>query len=446
MRDAYDLDVTTAAPACVAALDATRESYLGFRVDAAKHVNAALEADPDCVLANVMKGGLAMLLSNVGAFGAVDQRIAVAERGAAAATARERLHLVALTNWRAGRNDAARAAWEQILADHPRDLAALRFAHFSYFWTAGDARGMRGSIERVLPHWSATMPGHGWLLGMHAFACEESGDHATGERQGRRAVEANPADLWAVHAVAHVMEMQARAREGMAWIDANRAPIEGATNFKFHLAWHRALFLLESGRPDEMLECYDRTVRDHASPLVQGQPDLYIDVQNAAALLLRLELLGVEVGDRWTELADKAEKRIGDHVVLFTVPHWMMALAAAERWSHCARLLDAMRVHAEPTGASEADIVARGAVPAARCVLAHRRGDYAAGLDALFPVRHEIVRLGGSHAQRDVLWQVMADCARRADRGEALRLLLDEVARDRAPHAVPGFYRRLAAA
>jgi hypothetical protein len=45
--------------------------------------------------------------------------------------------------------------------------------------------------------------------------------------------------------------------------------------------------------------------------------------------LLRLELLGIDVGDRWIELADKAEKRIGDHVILFTVPHWMMALSAA---------------------------------------------------------------------------------------------------------------------
>jgi hypothetical protein len=446
MRDAYDLEVSSASPACVAALDATREAYLGFRVDAAKHVNAALEADRDCVLANVMKGCLAMLLSNVGAFGTVDQRIAAAERGAAAATERERLHLAALKSWRAGRNDAAQAAWEQILAEHPRDLAALRFAHFSYFWTAGDARRMRGSIERVLPRWSETMPGHGWLLGMHAFACEEAGDLATGERQGRRAVEANPADLWAVHAVAHVMEMQARHHDGIAWVDANRAHTEGATNFKFHLAWHRALFLLESGRLDEMLDCYDRTVRDHASPLVQGQPDLYIDVQNAAALLLRLELQGVDVGGRWVELADKAEKRIGDHVILFTVPHWMMALAATERWTQCARLLDAMRAHAETSGASEADIVARVALPAARCVLAHRRGAYAEGLDALFPVRHEIVRLGGSHAQRDVLWQVMADCARRAGRDEALRILVDEVARDRAPFAAPGFYRGLAAA
>jgi tetratricopeptide (TPR) repeat protein len=443
MRDAYDLDVSTSSPACVAALDATRESYLGFRIDAAKHVNAALEADPDCMLAHVMKGCLTMLLSNTAVLGAVDQRTAAAGRHAASATPRERLHLEALMNWRAGRNDAAIAAWERILDAHPHDLAALRFAHFSYFWTTGDARRMRASIDRVLPRLSPSLPGYGWVLGMHAFASEEAGDYDTAERQGRRAVESNPADLWAVHAVAHVLEMQARQGEGAAWVQANARHVEGATNFRFHLAWHRALFLLESGRLDEMLDCYDRTVRDHSSPLVQGQPDLYIDVQNAAALLLRLELLGIDVGDRWIELADKAEKRIGDHVILFTVPHWMMALSAAGRWAASDRLIAAMRAHAESSGASEAEVVAKVALPAAMAVRAHRRGEHAAALDALFPVRHDIVRLGGSHAQRDILWQVMADAATKAGRGRELGVLIDEVTRLRAPFAIPAFYRAL---
>ncbi|MFN9911302.1 MAG: hypothetical protein ACK53L_01890, partial [Pirellulaceae bacterium] len=88
------------------------------------------------------------------------------------------------------------------------------------------------------------------------------------------------------------------------------------------------------------------SVRDHGSPLVQGQPDLYIDIQNAASLLLRLELLGVDVGGRWRELADKAVARIGDHLVPFTLPHWAMALAAAGRREDCAARLASMRAHA----------------------------------------------------------------------------------------------------
>jgi hypothetical protein len=442
MKDALGLEVTTASAACVAALDTATASYLGFKVDAGQRINAALDADPGCAMANVVKGYFTMLTSNASFLGAVDKRIAAAE-GAAAATPRERLHLEALRRWRAARNDAAIATWEEIVADHPHDIVALRLAHFAYFWTQGDARGMRASVERALPRWSKDLPGYGYLLGMHAFACEESGDYPTAERQGRAAVEANAADLWAVHAVAHVLEMQGRHEEGWRWVEANRAPLEAANNIRFHLEWHRALFLLGAGRIDGLLEVYDRKVRDLDSPLVQAQPDFTTDVQNATSLLMRLELAGVDVGPRWAELADRAEKRIGDHIILFTTPHWMMALAACGRWEQADALLAAMREHAQTSGASEADVVARVAIPACEAVRAHRRGEYAAAVDALFPVRGEIVRLGGSHAQRDVLWQVMTDAAVRAGRVDQARQLAAEVRGSRPPGGVPPFYGRI---
>lgn len=443
MRDAFGLEITTSSAACVASLDAATTAYLGFRIEAGQCVNAALAADPACVFANVLKGYLTMLLSNATLFDAVDRRIAAAAVTAAAATKRERLHLQALKSWRAGANDDAIAAWEAILDEHPSDLTALRLAHFSYFWTTGDAQRMRASVDRALARSAPGAPGHGFILGMHAFACEEAGDYARAESQGRKAVEISAGDLWAVHAVAHVMEMQARQSEGWMWIEENQAATDGATNFKFHLAWHRALFLLEGGRLNELLRCYDESVRVLGSPLVEAQPDLYIDVQNAAALLLRLELLEVDVGARWSELADKAERRIGDHVVLFTVPHWMMALAAAGRWARCDELLAAMRDYAARGEGSEAAIVSRVGVPAAQCVLFHRRGEYARALDALFPVRQAIARLGGSHAQRDVLWQLMADSAAKAGRIRELRQLLAEVRRARPAGTLPTLYRRI---
>lgn len=440
MNDARGLAVTSGSAECVAALDRTAESYLGFRADMGAQVNAAVEADPAAPLPHVMKGYLGMLLANANALGTVDDCLNDA-RAAAQGFERERLHLRALGAWRAARNTDAIAAWETILARWPADLIALRLAHFAYFWTRGDARGMRASIERVLPEWSAALPGYGYVLGMHGFGCEEAGDYALAERQGRAALERDPGDLWAVHAVAHVMEMQGRHDEGARWVAQHEAQAEGATNFKFHLAWHRALFLLDAGKTDEVLDAYERKVRDFSSPLFEAQPDLYIDVQNAASLLLRLELLGVNAGGRWTELADKAERRIGDHIVLFTVPHWMMALAADGRFAQCAALLDAMRDYAARSGASEAEVVAAVAIPAAQAVLAHRRGEWGKAVDALYPVRREIVRLGGSHAQRDVLWQILTDAARRAGRTGEARTLLAEVSASRPAGApLPRFY------
>jgi hypothetical protein len=68
----------------------------------------------------------------------------------------------------------------------------------------------------------------------------------------------------------------------------------------------------EQGDHAAVLELYDTRFRDLAAPLTVASPDVYIDVQNAASMLFRLQRHGVDVGNRWDELADKAEARIGD--------------------------------------------------------------------------------------------------------------------------------------
>jgi hypothetical protein len=110
-----------------------------------------------------------------------------------------------------------------------------------------------------------------------------------------------------------------------------------------HLWWHRALYHLERCEFDTVLELYDKRFRNLTSALTQSQPELCIDIQNAASMLFRLEQQGVDVGGRWIEIADKAEQRIGDCLSAFTVPRWVMALAAAGRDTAAQRMIAAMR-------------------------------------------------------------------------------------------------------
>jgi len=67
-------------------------------------------------------------------------------------------------------------------------------------------------------------------------------------------------------------------------------------------------------------------------------------------MLFRLNLLGVDVGERWIEIADKAETRIGDCLSAFTLPHWTIALAASGREQAAERMLDGMRAFAAVEG------------------------------------------------------------------------------------------------
>jgi hypothetical protein len=162
------------------------------------------------------------------------------------------------------------------------------------------------------------------------------------------------------------------------------------------------MFHLARREFDAVLELYDRRFRNLASPLVVAMPDFYVDVQNAASMLLRLELRGVQVAGRWEELADKAQARIGDCVSTFTLPHWMMALAAAGRDAPARAMLDALKEQASP-------VLREVALPVCQAVLAHRRGQHEHAVSLMSPLLGRLQELGGSHAQRDVFAQLFAD-------------------------------------
>jgi tetratricopeptide (TPR) repeat protein len=437
-HDLHGLPISTSA-AAGEAFDRTVLAYVKYRVDAPEHLKETLAADDDFGLAHCLKGYFAMLsYKQANVPRAVEAANAARER-IANTTTRERAHVDALDAWIAGDLERMLALWEAILAEHPTDVLALRLAHFNNFWL-GRPREMAASVERVLPKWGRDLPGYGTLLACRAFALEECGDYAGAEPAGRAAVEIDPGDVWGTHAVAHIMEMQGRHQEGIAWLDALERHWVGKNNLMHHLWWHRALFHLERGEFDAVLALYDRRFRDLASPLTQAQPDLYIDVQNAASMLFRLELRGVDVGPRWEEIADKAEQRIGDCLSAFTLPHWMMALAATGRDQAAQRMLEATRAYGHGGGIATA-MVGGIALPICEAVLAHRRGEAARAVALMRPVLGEMYRLGGSHAQQDVLEQLFLDAAVKAEQPDDVRLLLDRVAARHpvAPHGRIGY-------
>ena len=429
-QDAQGNSLTIASEEAARAFDHVIDGFLRYRFDTGARLKALTKLDPEAPLPQAMAGLFAMLAYDAAL---VPRAEAAADRAAALnPNPREAAHIAALRAWAAGRPDQALAIWEQIVAEHPRDLLAFRLHHFAAFWMGAPGR-MLGQVERVMPHWSSAVPGFGAILACHCFASEECGLYTVAEHSGRAAVALDPGDLWATHGVAHVLEMQGRRSEGIAWLDAGERHWEGGNNLMHHLWWHRAMFHVERAEFDDVLALYDRRFRDAGSPVTQAQPDLYIDVQNAASMLWRLERQGVPGGDRWTELADKAEKRIGDTLSAFTQPHWMMALAATGRDDAAQRLLAAVE-EAGRGNTSHAATLREAALPACTAVLAHAQGRHAEAVAALRPALGGLHRLGGSHAQQDVLEQLFLDAAMKAGLEADARLLLERAA---GRHPVP---------
>ncbi len=229
----------------------------------------------------------------------------------------------------------------------------------------------------------------------------------------------DPSDAWSVHSVAHVMEMQGRAGEGIAWIRGNEAHWEHKIhNFRHHLWWHQALFHLALDEADAALDLYDNRFRaDTAS-------DDVLDIANAASMLLRLHFRGVDAGGRWEELAGHAAGRFADGIFPFFDAHYMAALAMAGDRDGVRGHLDAMSGRG---GGKTADAVyAEVGRPLCEAIAAFGAGEPGRCFELLEPIRYELYRLGGSHAQRDVFMQLLLAAAKQAGRGRELGAFLAE--------------------
>ncbi|MGE3248185.1 MAG: hypothetical protein AB7J19_17840, partial [Beijerinckiaceae bacterium] len=337
-RDALGLEMTCASQAAAEAYDHVVDGYTRNRNDTSQRLKALLAVDPECVMAHVMRGYFTMGAFNAGNAGFIQKCLADAQKFAASATAREQAHVAALEAWARGDTDRTMAIWEEIGAAWPRDLLAFRLHHFLGFWL-GRPEAMMAHAERVAPNWNRLLPGVATIHACRAFAHEECGSYTIAEYAGRTAIDIDPGDIWATHAIAHTYEMQGRRDEGLVLLAALERHWDGGNNLLHHLWWHRALFHYDRGEFDAVLDLYDHKFRKLDSELTMQMPDLYIDVQNAVSMLYRLEMAEHFTGSRWDELADKAEKRGGDCSNAFTLPHWMLALVRTERFAAAERLL-----------------------------------------------------------------------------------------------------------
>jgi len=401
-----------------AALEQATREYLAWAGDPLVTLDAAREKDPDFALAHIFAGVLKLLGGERGNSANVQKDLAAAIALEKWLSPSEKLHLAAFGSWASDGIIAATAIWEQILVDNPRDAWALRFAHDTYFYL-GQSAQIRDSIARVLPAWSKDDPLHGFILGMHAFGLEETGHYRAAELTGRRAVELNPTDTWAIHAVAHVLEMEGRTVEGIGWLTDLKPHWLKAASLAVHQWWHLALYLIEHNRIDEVFAIYDDGIRGTKSGAL-------LDLVDAAALLWRLQLIGVDVGDRWDELTEQWYGHIDDHVLVFNDLHIGFVAAGKGDDAVSRRLGESVERYIVANTGTNRDISAAVGRNILRAIDAFARQDYEQVVDLLLPIRYDFWRVGGSHAQRDVFVQTLIVASLRSGRGGLARALTAE--------------------
>jgi tetratricopeptide (TPR) repeat protein len=407
------------APDSAGAFDRAMADYYGLTGDPVGVLKSALARDPGFALGGVAIAALTMIGGFRGDHPEVIGALRAAEAGIGRSSRREQNHLAAAKAWARGEFSRAIMRWERILADHPTDALALRLVQDAYFFL-GRSAAIRDCAERVLPAWDRDNPLAGFVLGLYAFGLEETGDLKRAEDFGREALVRNPRDAWATHALAHVMETANRHEEGVAFLKSTRADWAHAHFMAHHNGWHLALFLIEQGRFDEVLADYDR----YTAPKLAD--DATLDRIDACSLLWRLELADVDVGDRWAPVADQWMAHVDDHLLAFNDLHCAFAAARSPDPDHVRRLRHSLDEYERTGSGDNRQVTSEIGRPLIDGVLAFAAGDHGRAVESILPVRDGWARIGGSHAQRDVIKLTLIAAAERSGQRSLARALLAE--------------------
>lgn len=383
--------IDTTDPITRQGLDDFIGGFLGYQ-PRAEGILAAADANPDSALANAFAGLLLMFIES-------PQGPALAEkyrqRGVAVNTdhPRAQLYLDVLHAWIKDDLDQVLQLSENLLDRYPRDLFAAKLNQYLEF-----NRGNWPALLRIGLKARAGAPDIAHSHGLLAFAYEQCHLLEEAEASAREALRLQPSEPWAQHALAHVLLTHGRIEEGTAFLESVKHHWDGLNSFMYtHNWWHLALFYLARGEDQRVLAIYDQ----HVWGIL---PEYSQDQVGAVSLLARLELAGIDVGQRWQALAPYLQRRTADTVQPFLSVQYLYGLARAGK-PEADTLLAALQhhsLHARP-------VWGEVTLPLARGLLAHARGDAHVALEQLGIALPRLNEIGGSHAQRDLFAQVELD-------------------------------------
>ncbi|MDH2342853.1 tetratricopeptide repeat protein [Bradyrhizobium sp. SSUT77] len=383
---------------------------------AAEALERAVAADPDFALAHIARGRLHAFYQQGDL--ARKQAALARQRVATRGTERERSHVEALALAIEGRLPEALVATLKHIDIWPRDALVLSlplgaFGLFAFSGMADHDRARHELCERVAHHYGEDW----WFLTMYGWAMTENGDVSRGRGVTERGFDLRRRNAHAAHAVLHAMfedgSIDAADRLVDDWIPSyDRAGI-----LHGHIRWHQALGALEHGDAARAFTIY----ADVLQPKATQAPPLNV-VTDGASLLWRLSAYGHAVPrELWVEGDATAQKLFPKSSLPFADVH--MALFAAA--THNREAL-ATRLAVIEQRLADGKLPAGPVVPAVcRALAAFADEDYAASAQMLAPVLGEVVRIGGSHAQRELIEDTFIVALMRSGELPRARALLD---------------------
>jgi hypothetical protein len=407
LKDQRGYEISGASPADGDAFEQVLKLHLSWQCGAEAGLQRLIAEAPRFTMAHVLEAYLGICGRDVARVQRA--RLAVARVGEMPANHRESLHVAAI---RAALDDdfaTFGSCLQGLIVRYPRDLLALQVTHAIDYLT-GDIAAMQARIAAVLPNWSEAVPGFHAVLAMHAFSLVEASRYEEATDRGLHALSLTPGDVRAHHALVHVCEMKGDPLGGDRLMRERHA-FWADSVAETHCWWHWALFHLDRSGVTDALVMYDERFRQKRSLELA-------DLIDSSALLWRLALLGVDAGFRWSELANAWMPHIDDSYCTFNDMHAMVALVGAEEWRSAARLESGL-LRSRMQGTRYGETTRLVGLPVCRAILAFGKGHYARATELFSTVPTTARRMGGSQAQRDLLYLTLMEAIRRLRRPAA---------------------------
>ncbi|XP_068134316.1 tetratricopeptide repeat protein 38 isoform X2 [Hyperolius riggenbachi] len=367
-------------------------------------------ADPEFVLGHVIANGLDLI--GTGRSPLIDKELQMNLKTMSdlaqkqTLTERESLHVAAVEAFARGNLLKACLLWEDILHNHPLDVLALKFAHDSYFYL-GEQVAMRDSVARVLPYWTPKTPLSSYVRGMYSFGLLETNFYDQALQVASEALAVERTDAWSVHTIAHVHEMKADIEKGLSFMQQTENNWKSADMLACHNYWHWALYHIEKGEYEAALTLFDNYIAPSCS-----KSGSMLDMVDNSSLLYRLQMEGVDVGNRWKNLTPITKKHVDDHMLVFNDLHFLMSALGAEDNEMMGRLLETMEEIAKSPGENhQHSLLHHLGLPLSQALVQFHSGNCEKAVQLMYPIRYQIVDIGGSNAQRDVFSQVLIRAA-----------------------------------